>query len=202
MGGRCTHRDEQRCLIGRRRQSAYPSVSRLPSIERPHLCRGRSEFLALSPLRRPSSQPIQRMLARVLRRSDYRLQNSWSNGNRNGSGRAQRRPMRPERRFFRRPHAARSGTALKQTGPKRSASRSPRMLSRPAVEQASVVPFVARIAVLVAAGCFLPALPATAEDDVPPTAICPNPELSLSGVISVPDGPSAGAEYVVCMPAP
>jgi hypothetical protein len=76
------------------------------------------------------------------------------------------------------------------------------MLSRPAVEQASVVPFVARIAVLVAAGCFLPALPATAEDDVPPTAICPNPELSLSGVISVPDGPSAGAEYVVCMPAP
>ena len=73
---------------------------------------------------------------------------------------------------------------------------------QPVLEQASGAPFVARLALLVAAGCFLPGLIAAAEDDVPPTAICPNTEVSFSGVITVPDGPPAGAEYVVCMPAP
>jgi hypothetical protein len=106
------------------------------------------------------------------------------------------------RRFSRRPNAAGLAIAFKQKGPKQSALRSPRMVLRPAFEQASVVLFVARLALLIAAGCVLPALPAAAEDDAPPNAICSNPELSLSGVISVPDGPPAGAEYVVCMPAP
>jgi hypothetical protein len=44
------------------------------------------------------------------------------------------------------------------------------MALRPAFEQTSVMPFFTRLAVLVAAGCFLPALNAAAEDEVPPTA--------------------------------